>query len=479
MALSLGALISTACDRDPTQPAVNLALTACPSGALPVNAPITLAFTADLLPSAVTSANVVVTDAKTGFEIPGSVQLAAGNARQVVFTPSSTLPFDASLRIRVQNLLSTQGGAGVPVTVCEIRTELPPIRELFWQTLPSASGSTLSGVSLVEPTYAYVTAISNTLFRYADTASATAIAFPPYYAAANDVSFVTRDHGFVAVSQTRARSSYILETTDGGATFDSVGAVSISGINRVYFRPIPDASQPFGVAAGGQTFSPALFMKYQPSTRSFVTVSYSNAGGVSDVDFARDTLKGAAATLGVGIGSRAVRGAVFVSSDGGTNWQEVPGARASDSVITYRGVAVKSTGEIFVVGGNGYVARITPSGSGSYSVTRVMLPLVNPNPANPFAFLLSDVQFAPMNDQVGWIVGAIQSGVVNGVPRFEGVIFMTRDGGTTWTRQGIKDAANYGAEFPRLSRIDVLSETSAWAVGDAGTVIRYAGPVTP
>jgi photosystem II stability/assembly factor-like uncharacterized protein len=199
---------------------------------------------------------------------------------------------------------------------------------------------------------------------------------------------------------------------------------------------------------------------------------------VSDVDFAVDTTLGAASTLGVRIGTSAILGAVFSSADGGTTWQEIAGSRAPDSVLTYHGVAVKANGDIFVVGGNGYVARLSPTGGGNFTRTEIALPLTSPNTADPFAFLLNDVQFAPENDQLGWIVGAIQSGVVNGVPRYAGVIFTTRDGGSNWIRQGIRGATNYGAEFPALNRLDVRSSTSAWAVGDAGLVIRFTGPVT-
>jgi len=84
------------------------------------------------------------------------------------------------------------------------------------------------------------------------------------------------------------------------------------------------------------------------------------------------------------------------------------------------------------------------------------------------------VQFAPDDQSVGWIVGAQRIGVVNGVPQYRGIIFETRDGGATWTRQGVADAPNYGAEFPRLNRIEARSATDVWIVGDGGTVLSYA-----
>jgi photosystem II stability/assembly factor-like uncharacterized protein len=59
------------------------------------------------------------------------------------------------------------------------------------------------------------------------------------------------------------------------------------------------------------------------------------------------------------------------------------------------------------------------------------------------------------------------------VPRYQGLIFETRDGGTTWTRQGVAGAENYGAEFARLNRIEVFSSSEVWLIGDGGTVLSY------
>ena len=105
------------CDKDPNQPTSALALVSCPAGVLLVNAPITLDFSQDLAVGSITSGNVVVTDAITGFEIPGSVRLGVNNPRRVVFTPSEPLPFDQAVRVRVQNILSADNVAALSVTV--------------------------------------------------------------------------------------------------------------------------------------------------------------------------------------------------------------------------------------------------------------------------------------------------------------------------------------------------------------------------
>jgi Big-like domain-containing protein len=467
--------VASACDKDPTQPSGVLALVQCPSGVQLVNAPVTLSFSLPLSPSSVTGANIVVTDAATGFEIPGSVRLDAADARTVIFQPAQPLPFDTLVRVRVQNLLSADAATSSNVTVCELRTELPPIRELYWQALPGVGGNYLNGVSVLANDFGYAMSNANRLFRYSDTSTVTTLPLPPYYTSSNDVSFVTRTHGFATATNVRVRKSVVLETFDGGVTFDTIGTAPAQVLNRAYFRPLPNEAEPFGVAAGGQTFSPAYFMKYHPATHTFSATSFGGTGGVNDLDFTPDTLLGAAATLGLKVGSSAVFGTVFVTTDGGTTWSAVAGARAPDSVVTYRGIAVRGNGEIWVTGGNGYVAKLTPS-AGSYTITRVVLPgVTNPTPDDPSGLIYNDVQFAPGQDQLGWIVGSRQVGAVGGVPRYEGLIFVTRDGGGTWIRQGVRGGANYGAEFPALNRLDVLSPTVAWIVGEAGTVLRYQG----
>jgi photosystem II stability/assembly factor-like uncharacterized protein len=69
-------------------------------------------------------------------------------------------------------------------------------------------------------------------------------------------------------------------------------------------------------------------------------------------------------------------------------------------------------------------------------------------------------------------------GIVAGQPRYQGIIFETKDGGNSWTRQGVLGAANFGADFGRLNHIIVKPGSAAtpplvWIVGDAGTVLTY------
>ena len=198
---------------------------------------------------------------------------------------------------------------------------------------------------------------------------------------------------------------------------------------------------------------------------------------MNDVDYAaQDTTVAAAVTRGVLINGSVtifIPGRVYKSTNAGASWAEIPGtaadsARGAGRIVTYQGVAVRKSGDIFVSGGNGFLGRIAPGGT---TLTRINLPITSIDSTDYNALAITDVEFAPNDDLKGWAVGYQLAGVVNGVPRRVGFIFRTSDGGTTWVRQGVRGAADYGATFPPLFRIEPLSATSVWITGDGGLVL--------
>jgi photosystem II stability/assembly factor-like uncharacterized protein len=161
---------------------------------------------------------------------------------------------------------------------------------------------------------------------------------------------------------------------------------------------------------------------------------------------------------------------VFTTADGGATWAELAGHTAPAYVVTYFGAARRASGDMYIVGGNGYAIHIAPSGA----VDTLLKGAVSSIDSARFqALIYTDVEFAPDNDQMGWIIGARQTGVVNGLPQFEGLIFQTSDGGKTWIREGVRTAANNGETFPRLNRISIFDQKHVWIVGDGGTVLQY------
>lgn len=455
-------VLFAACDKDPNVAPIAFTVT-CPTGTLDVNAPVQLTFTAPVNPTSVSLASIVITDS-TGLPVPGEVNLSNGSTVQ--FVPSAPLPFGARLRLRIQNVLAQQGNIPLPLTVCLLTTQAPPL-QIAWNLLPEPTGASLLGVSLVTPDTGYVASALVPIFR------GTAKGFDPvfnlpYFSQAFDVNFATSTHGFAAHFNTRTLRGVINETLNGGLTWDTLFSTGTS-IQRVFTNRIKAATDTLFLVAGGGRSNLAVFHKYTPASRSFTTQSSNITGAVSDIDFAAsDTVDGVAATNGAVAAN--TLGRVFTTADGGATWAELAGHTAPANVVTYFGAARRASGDMYIVGGNGYAIHIAPSGA----VDTLLKGAVSSIDSARFqALIYTDVEFAPDNDQMGWIIGARQTGVVNGLPQFEGLIFQTSDGGKTWIREGVRTAANNGETFPRLNRISIFDQKHVWIVGDGGTVLQY------
>lgn len=480
--LALAALVAvglTACDKDPSGPApAAFSLAACPTGNLPANAPITLNFTRPVSPATLSGANVIVTNATTGFEIPGGLSLA-GNGQQVVFTPSAPLPFGQTLSIRVQNLLSVDGTTPLGVRVCNVLTEAAPITQVFWNQLPRATGGLLTGASMYMPDSGWVAANQVPLYRRVG--DRWEVRFnQPYFAASYDVDFISARHGWGSHFDTRNSRGVITQSINGGLSFDTVFTISGQLITRLR-ADSASTGRLFGIGGGG-SFAQATFYKLNPSNGTWRTVqTFSNGFGasgfssVSDIDYvAKDTNNVVATSRGVRINGSTVifiPGRVYQSTNAGESWSEIAGTAAdSGKVVSYEGVARRSNGDIYVVGGNGFLGRIA---NGTTTLTRINLGVPTRDSTDYQALIYYDVQFAPDNDKIGWVVGSYVTQVQNGEPRRIGLIFGTTDGGATWVRQGVRGADAYGATFPALQRIEAYSATSAWAVGEGGVVLSF------
>lgn len=463
-----------ACDDDPSAPAVDFRLTGCPTGPLSVNAPITLGFTQPVLVTSVNGANVVVSDAATGLEIPGALSVSSTNPSQITFASERPLTFGRSVRIRVQNIRPAGVNSGAAsVIVCDVAVEPPFITQLYWRNLPQPTGTSITGVSLVAADRGFVTGRGGPVFRR-DSGDFVVIFTAPNLELPNDIAFATRTNGLVAYTDVRNNIWRILESVDG-ATFDTIATVpGREAIRRVFFRATgPNATDRLGVIGGGSSTN-SLFGRYDPVTKTFTYQSLPGGANVWDIDFANDNLRGAAVATGVRVGTFFSPGEIFVTSDGGNNWTRLPNGRANSISLGYRGVAIRENGDIFVSGFSGYLLRLTPAGGGAYNITRIGQNLItNPDSTNPNALLHSDVEFVRGQDTKGWLVGRQQVGTVTGTPRFQGYIFETKDGGVTWVRQGVAGARNFGAEMPALNRMSVLSTNVAWIGADDGSVLEY------
>ena len=472
VALAATVLLS-ACESS-SQPQLDFQLTACPTGQQAVNGNIVLTFTEPVLLTTVNDGNIAVTNAGTGFQLPGTLSLSA-DGKTITFRPSDQLPFETKLRIRVQNLLTADRTTPFPaVKLCEITTVPPPITQLLFTQLPGVSGFTVRGGSMFVADSGYVIVATVPVFRrtilgWEDVFTS------PFLSSGNDVSFLSRNHGFTAHQQARLVRGAILETFNAGQTFDTVFFLQNQSINRLFFRRRGNTDTlPFGVVGGGSTGN-ARFLKYRPQTHTFESVgNFATTSNVTDIDFPpNDTTKGIAVSGGTLFSDNTlIPGRVWQTTNAGVTWTEVAGGVTPNNAVNWAGVAIRAAGDIFVTGGGGYILHGTPSGGG-YTFTRILQNAVpNPDSTNFQALQYNDVQFAPDDQQLGWIVGAqLIAGL--GVPRFQGLIFQTKDGGNTWVRTGVIGADSFGAEFPRLIRIVAFSSKSVWLLGDGGTVLSY------
>jgi hypothetical protein len=475
--LLAGAVLGVvACGDDPVIPSEPFEFAGCPAGRIAVDAPISLSFNNPAAVNTVVPGNVVVSNAVTGLELPGTLSLSS-DGRTIVYTPSANLPFDTRVRIRIQNLLSANTTTPSELVVCEVLTALPPITQLWWDALPTVGAGRLLGGSMFEPDSGFIA--SNTVPIFRRTEDGWRVVFnEPYLNSSFDVQFPTLAHGFASHLDARVFVGVITESRDAGITFDSIYAQPGEVFQKLYVRrrTATDVDY-FGAAMGGSAIQ-ARMLKWRPTVGggAFTSVAtFGTTGQGADIDFMQsDTARGVAVSNGVRFANGLVfPGRVFVTSNGGNAWSEVANAVANDRGVTYLGAAIRSNGDLYVTGGSGYVLRLTPSGAG-YTVTRILENrITNPDSTNFQALQYTDVQFAPDDQNIGWIVGAQLISQTGEAPRFQGVIFETRDGGQTWTRQGVRGADAFGADFPRLNRIVVLSATSVWLLGDGGLVLSY------
>lgn len=474
-ALALVSLLG-ACDDDPSRPSVDFRVTGCPTIGS-VEAPIAIAFSGPLSPSSASGGNVIVSYAETGVEVPGSISVDPVSST-IVFSPAQPLPYDTDVRVRVQNVLDVDNRNVAPLFVCDITTPLPPITQLFWRQLPPPSGDALVSGSLPSDDVGFVVAERVAMFRRDGSDDFRSIFEQPYYSRSFDIAFLDEMRGYGAHLDFRVNRGVITRTLNGGATFDTIFTMDQS-VSRLYMREYSPATI-FGVVGGGTAVN-ARFVKYNSGAGTFSIVqNFGFTGAVTDIDFETDTTRtGAATTDGTKAGVFFQPGTVFFTDDGGATWTEVAGVRAGSpgvvSAVDYFGVSVRSNTEIWVTGSNGYVLKLTRAGA-NYTFQRVLTSLVsNPDSTTQEGLIYHDVEFAPDNPNKGWLVGGQLVGIVNGVPKYQGFIFETNDGGNTWTRQGVVDAPAFGGEIPRLRRIIARSSTRVWIVGDGGFVIDYAG----
>jgi photosystem II stability/assembly factor-like uncharacterized protein len=249
-----------------------------------------------------------------------------------------------------------------------------------------------------------------------------------------DVFFVDADTGWLVCERSiyllrtiEEPRSYLLRTTDGGATWTRVH-ITADDTNTLLAR-IVFAGRMNGWAFGEEAALYATRDGGATWTRQRVPTRHLLLGG-SFLDASRGWLVGANAT-------------VLQTSDGGATWTggslNLPGTR-------FNAVAFVDARRGWIVGAGGIVLHTMDSGR-----TWRLQP-------SPVETELFDVKFVSSDE--GWAVGA------------GGVVIHTTDGGARWTAQPS------GTTHP-LERVSFAGRARGWAVGFGGTIVSYGPALLP
>jgi photosystem II stability/assembly factor-like uncharacterized protein len=236
------------------------------------------------------------------------------------------------------------------------------------------------------------------------------------------------ERSLYALSRMEESRSYLLKTTDGGATWTRVEVTGTDAsvvLTRVVFA---DARRGWALGEMGALYATqdggATWMRQRVPTQHLLL-------GASFLDSTQGWLVGAGAT-------------VLQTSDGGTEWRGA--SVVAEDATRLNAVSFADARRGWAVGASGVVMATT---NGGRTWTRQQS-----NTGDD----LSDVKF--FDAQEGWAVGA------------NGAIIHTEDGGATWTQVAS------GTTHP-LERLAFATRARGWAVGFGGTIIAYAPTNAP
>ncbi|MCE5250216.1 YCF48-related protein [bacterium] len=232
------------------------------------------------------------------------------------------------------------------------------------------------------------------------------------------VVFLNESNGWAAGIASLSKKEVLLHTTDGGATWNSVSTGLTKGLNKMFFLDenhgwLTGGSIMVATSDGGATWE----SQTPPTTKSFLDVCFI------------DENTGWAVGNGTGI---------MHTGDGGKTWSE----QGSSSSAYIWGVHFVDANNGWIVGGGGYLGRTTDGGA-----TWIINDLKD-------HIDFKDVYFTDALN--GWAVGGRSGGNVGG-------IYITSDGGVTWTKQEIDTTRD-------LEGICAYGGT-VWACGYYGTIL--------
>jgi hypothetical protein len=407
--------------------------------------------------SALDPANFVVVNACNGLRVPGALRISGDT---VIFTPSITLPYLTPLSIRVQNIQTVLGvGMEQPLTFVRT-TEPPPVTDVSWSQLSSPTGDPISGIDFVSRTLGYVQTISGELYRTQTGGRLfEAVYKDPNVSLAKGLRAVSRDTIYMIAAPNFGGTTFttygLFRSRNAGLTFDTLFTSSPTDMRSLSRERVGNTDILF--IAGNAGGSLASF-RYNARTGERTTVTTNSGGNIiaNGGDISPDTTKAIVVGLLVeGFGPFRASGVVYGSTTSGRTLTQ---GTLPANTRTLQGAGFIDNTFALLVGDSSAIIRYNVvTGVGTRITAGVPQTVSDPASNTVETFTFRKAEFSPSNRQIGWVIGESLRDFPNQPDVRRGIILMTRDGGTTFTRQAVAGVDDLGLGFPSLGEPSDIS----------------------
>lgn len=462
----LAAVSIAACDDDPSGPvSASLVGTIITPDTIGIEDPIRLVFNRRLDPqTALDPANFVVLNQCTGLRLPGALRLSV-TGDTLTFSPSEPLPFLSVIGVRAQNFLDTAGiGIGEPIAFT-ILTEPPPVSDVSWEFLNSPTDDLINGVSFVNRSLGFIVALGGAVYKTTDGSLFSALYKNIDLSFTNSIHAFGPDTLFIAgaLRQGTSSSGALMRSTNGGLTFQAIASARPT-VTQMSMRK--EASGDLVALMGGHFASPEVY-RYDSGTGAAPLASglVVTSQVFTGLDLSPNAANAVVTTAG--FSTLAGRGFAYRSTDGGQSFSPVT---LPATTFGLRGAVFINNNEALLLGDSSTVLRLNVT-TGAVAPVVAGVPQTERDPTQGrltvFQFARGDFTTA---GQIGWIAGSVTRRQTGTPDVVRGVILMTRNGGTSFTRQAITGAPDLGLGFSPVRAIDALAPDFATLVGASGLV---------
>lgn len=462
-----------ACERDPISPDTGpLSISLISEPIIDRQGSISIQFSQPVDPaSALDPANFVVINQCTGLRVPGALRLE-GNT--LIFSPAQQLPFLTAVGVRIQNILTVSGRQlSQPVTF-QLQTVAPEVSDVSWQRLNSPTNVSISGIDFRTRSNGFITNTAGEVYRTINGGATWAASFKNVnIPTVRDIRALRGDSIFMIGAQRVEGTSSTLATLflseDQAQTFRTVYAVGQA--NFFSLSHAERASGPPVFLMGGSVNGSLATFRYDLATDS----AHVFAPGVplefgNHADISRD----ASHAVTVGFRSNSTfsvfSGVSYRSTDGGRTFTQVA-LPAGTRLL--RGSGFLNNSIALLLGDTSTVLRLNVATGAVQS-----LGVANGIPQSEFdevtgfttVYSFTRLAVAPDNPQLVWLVGFVTRTRPGTASVTRGIIFQSRDGGQTFTRQAVEGVPEEGLAFSPLFAVRALSSDFVATGGAAGFV---------